>query len=1329
MDEERLRQIHNDWIGNVQPVGLLLSSEALVARGVVPDRDIVDVQRQLVASLETDPDDRPVVRDLPTFLTSFLGWRADDLAGVEGGALVPDALHSVLPEYGETLAPSFAVAAPEGGDGVAAWQMLIRVEADGTDLDKEVADDGRRWPASPHARFERLLRDTGVPVGLMFNDHVFRLVYAPKGEVSGFGDFPLSAMVEVAGRPILSAFHMLFREGRFFGAPDERLAVLLAESRKFQQSVSVALAGQVLAALHELLRGLHEADRRDGRTRIADLAREHPDHLYGGLLTALMRIVFVLFAEDRDLFPRDPLWARNYSLAGLYARLRDDEARHPDTMDERFGAWAQILALSRLIHGGARRGALRIVARRGRLFDPEQYPFLEGRDRQDDAPAPPLVPDGTVWRMLRRLLELKGERLSYRTLDVEQIGSVYQAVMGFTIELTAGPSLAVKPASKSGAAATIDLGALLAEAPAKRVEWLKSRTGRKLAAKPAKALKAAASVEDTEKALAGAIDRDVTPSVVGAGIPVLQPTEERRRTGSHYTPRDLTRPIVAEALRPVLERLGPDATPDEILELKVLDPAVGSGAFLVETCRQLGDRLVVAWTRHGSTPVLPPDEDALLHARRLVAQRCLYGVDRNPMAAELAKLSLWLATLARDHEFTFLDHAIRHGDALVGLDVARIRCVSWESDANVPFVARTIDQSLADAEAERRLIREADEDAGEAALRAMLARADGHLRDVILLGDVVVGAFFSVDAPNARNAVREGLLADLRSGNDGWQARLAPRAAAIRNGPRRLAPFHWPLMFPEVFRRDNPGFDSIVGNPPYSGKNGIIDGNPAGYLDWLQTIHAGAHGNADLVAHFFRRAFDLLRDGGTFGLIATKTIRQGDTRGTGLRWIRQNGGTIYAARRRYKWPGEAAVVVSVVHVAKGEYAGPVTLDGRRVARLTAYLFDQGGDEDPQRLQVNAGRSFQGSIVLGMGFTFDDQDTKGVANPVTEMHRLIAKDPCNAERIFPYIGGEEVNNSPTHANHRWVINFEDFPLRRDPALSSWDRSNEGQRKKWLQDGIVPGNYPGPVAADWPDLLEIAKLRVKPERDKVKDKGAKKYWWRFIRPRPELHAAIHDLHRVLAVNCGATPHMALTFLTAPMVFANTLAILSIEEDRHFAVLQSRVHEIWARFFGSSMKDDLRYTPSDVFETFPFPRHGTNTALDDAGRAYLEHRAKLMSDAGQGMTEIYNRFNDPNDMVAELVRLRDLHAEMDRAVLRAYGWDDLVAQAAPDFEREWDSDDDEGKGPWRLRWLEPVRDAVLARLLALNAERAAEEALEGASATPVRSAPTDIQQFRLV
>src|SRR5205823_877535 len=164
------------------------------------------------------------------------------------------------------------------------------------------------------------------------------------------------------------------------------------------------------------------------------------------------------------MLPEDETFLRNYSLAGLYERLREDAALYPDTMEQRYGAWGQLLVLFRMIHDGAEAGAMRLPKRHGALFDPDSYPFLEGRfggARQiHERIEPPLVPDGTIYRALEKLLVLDGERISYRALDVEQIGSVYETMMGFRLERTIGPSIAVKAQKKQGAPTAIDLAAL-----------------------------------------------------------------------------------------------------------------------------------------------------------------------------------------------------------------------------------------------------------------------------------------------------------------------------------------------------------------------------------------------------------------------------------------------------------------------------------------------------------------------------------------------------------------------------------------------------------------------------------------------------------------------------------------------------------------------------------------------------------------------------------------------------------------------------------------------------------------------------------------------------
>ena len=1073
---------HQEWLGFVQPIGVVVAPTVMVDAQVVLDSHITPRRRELCDLLEeiegsTVRRRAPNVREI---FTRYLGWEDGDLVDA---TMHRETLERSLPELGVVLSATWAVPTADGADNT--WMMLVRVEEDAVDLDK--APDGTdSWNASRHARFERLMRETEIPIGLLCTDERIRLIYAPKGESSGHLTFELSEMAQPAGGPILSAFDMLLSaESLFRGLEKERLPTLLAKSREAQAEVSTKLSRQVLAALYELLRGFVTAHARTESNALIEMARERPGHLYGGLITALMRLVFVLYAEDRGLMPDHPIYQRHYSLGGLFSKLRGDTAAWPDTMEQRFGAWAQLLALFRLIHAGGAHAELEIVARRGALFDPDRFPFLEGRTTGlDDTADLPRVPDSTVWKVLQNLMMLDSERLSYRTLDVEQIGSVYEAIMGFRIELTTGWSIAVRSQKRTGAAVNVNLDELLNVPAAKRVVSLGKATDQRLKPAAANALRAAETPQDLVAALDQKVDRDATPGIVPPRTPVLEPTDERRRSGSHYTPRSLTEPIVTEALRPIFERLGEKAKPEEILDLKVLDPATGSGAFLVEACRQLTARLVDAWAIHGGPDNLPSDEDELLHALRLVAQRCLYGVDRNPMAIDLARLSLWLATLAKDHEFTFIDHTLRYGDSLLGLTRRQIEGLVWTDDSaeyQVKVGAEAIRHPLTKASELHQLIREAGSDSREDELQQLHAEARLATEEARRLGDLTLAAFFKGTSKKARNELIDKLSDAALHGEathyDSW-------LSDVDGEENTFKPFHWEIEFPEVFQRENPGFDAIVGNPPFAGKNTVAKGNVERYPDWIKVMHPQSHGrpsvDADLVAHFFRRAFGLLRDGGTFGLIATNTIAQGDTRATGLRWICKNGGDIYRALRRLKWPGLAAVVVSVIHVHKGRYEGTKRLNNEDTETITAFLLTQGDHDDPEQLKENEDRSFQGSIVLGMGFTFDDTDKKGVATPLQEMEQLIAEDPRNEEVIFPYIGGEEVNASPTHTHHRHVINFRNYPLHRDDLGELWKDSDVEQRTEWRRKGVVPQDYPDPVAMDWPELMAIVEEKVRPER---------------------------------------------------------------------------------------------------------------------------------------------------------------------------------------------------------------------------------------------------------
>ncbi|WP_437638401.1 DNA methyltransferase [Sorangium sp. So ce854] len=1068
---------------------------------------------------------------------------------------------------------------------------------------------------------------------------------------------------------------------------------VLRDTSAPQADAAGALADQAFDALVALLRGFEDAARRDGAGALEDALARGPEHLHGGLLTALLRIVFLLHAEDRGLLP-------DAGVIPLFLELAAERAARGAAPRRRPGAWARLLALFRAVYNGARGPGLTLPARGGELFDPERYPFLER--------APP-VDDATVHAVLEKLLVVGGRPLSYRALEVEQLGGLYEALMGYRVERAAGPTVCLRPAMVWVSAAEA-----LAQPGARRAAWLAARAG--LSRREARGLGEALAAARTEGDLLEAIEplRARDAGVLEAGRLFLQPGAERRRTSSHYTPRSLSAPIVARALEPLVRQMGDDPPSERLLGLAICDPAMGSGAFLMEACRHLADRVVAAWAREAArgdaaaARRLPgagagADGDAVSRARRLVAQRCLYGADKNPFAVSLAKLSLWLVTRAADAPFTFVDGALRHGDSLVGLDLAQLRAFHWEPAAPASPFREAVDAAVGAALRLRLQLADGAElaegaDADAAAARArLLHEADEAIGRTRLLGDLVVGAFFAHERDRDRQRERDRrarlAAAWLGSGGPPPEELLAMQRALREGAPGGAPPvpaFHWPLEFPEVFQEeraiadDRPGgepgplgpardrgprsgrLDAFVGNPPFLGGKRISTDHGDVYAAWLEALH-GATRNTDLAAHFFRRAAALLGRRGTVGLIATNTIAQGDTRRSGLQPLVEGGrAMIYNAVRSAPWPGDAAVHVAVVHLAVGmsprDGAPPPRLDGRPVRHINSHLRAMPERPDPRPLQASRDLCFIGCFLRGGGFVL----TEG------EGRALRAADPAAGEVLRSFLGGEEINSSPSHSPHRYVIDFGERGLEE--------------------------------AGRWPALLAIVRSRVKPERDRLRstgvDAGHKARWWQFANPRPELRRRLAPLGRCL-VAARVTKHLCFAFQPVDRAFSDQLCVFAIDDHARFAVLQSRAHEAWARLLSSTMGEGLRYAPSDCVETFPFPRPehlGRGGLLEAAGERLYAARAGLMAELGEGLTAMYNLLKDPACALPGVVELRRLHEEMDRAVLAAYGFGDIDV---PPYGAPATPGERQAAGAFE--------DQVIDRLFALNEERSAEEERE--------------------
>jgi hypothetical protein len=364
------------------------------------------------------------------------------------------------------------------------------------------------------------------------------------------------------------------------------------------------------------------------------------------------------------------------------------------------------------------------------------------------------------------------------------------------------------------------------------------------------------------------------------------------------------------------------------------------------------------------------------------------------------------------------------------------------------------------------------------------------------------------------------------------------------------------------------------------------------------------------------------------------------------------------------WPGLASLEISIVWVRRGGWNGLYVLDEKRTDGITAYLTPPSAvSGNPFILKANEDKAFNGSYVLGMGFVLTPEDAQA----------LIAKDPRNKDVLFPYLNGEDLNTRPDQSPSRWVINYFDWPIEN--------------------------------AMEYPDCFRIVEEKVKPERTRLKE-GTREYalrkplpqkWWIYADKRPALYAAIAGMKQVLTI-AATSRTLAFDFANPAIVFSHATYVFALSSPAYFACLQSAMHEAWARQYASSMKGDLRYTPSDCFETFPFP--SSIDELEPSGERYHTRRQQIMVTRQEGLTKTYNRFHDPNETSADIQKLRELHVEMDRSVAAAYGWSDF----------NLDHDFHETKLGVRYTISEDARREVLARLLKLNHQRYAEEVKQG-------------------
>lgn len=1262
-------------------------------------------------------------------LGSILGYQEKHILQDQA---IPESINYVDRTHHTTIRPTFIIHQPEFPDR---GRILVIRLPKGESTSKPKAE--AKWQASPISQMQMLLQANNEKIGLVTNGEEWVLVNNCGTGAVGFATW--YAYLWLEEHDTLRSFRSLLSIRRVFGGePGSRLVDLLAKGAEDQQDVTDRLGYQVRRAVEELVGAFERLDRDSHRELLKGVGETE---VYEGVLTVMMRLVFLFCAEERGLLHLgEDLYDRFYAVSTLREQLHDDASKlTEEVLDRRSSAWCRLLATFRMVYQGVAHEDLRIPAYGGTLFDPDRFPWLEGR-QADGTNEPPHVSDRIVLHLLDSLQVLRqgqeARKLSFHALDVEQIGHVYEGLLDHTAKRALKPVLGL--VGREGNEPEVELEALeakVAEGRDKYIAYLKEQTGKTeralgnlldqaTGAEKLRKLRVVCGDDhdlfERVKLFANLIREDSFGNVQVYPEAALYATvgSDRRSTGTHYTPRTLTEEVVKYALEPLVY-VGPaEGLPEEewtlkdakaIVDLKVCDMAMGSGAFLVAACRFLSVKLVEAWAvaeekaarrlgfsaeghffthrieddHHAKTPgtyvttpygdiavadpsqeLIPSDaEERLALARRIVADRCLYGVDRNAMAVEMAKLSLWLTTLRKDRPFTFLDHALRHGDSLLGVTERQLEMFSMDTSGQseallLPWVpefvekVRNLRQQIAripshDPEAIRRKQRLFEQ------VRE-LERPLKFAADALVASELSEG---NARDKAARRAVIQSTLTEVPADD-----RLRSTYKELTGRPT----FNWELEFPDVFA--DGGFSAFVGNPPFRGGSRLSIDLGGDYREFI--VAQGTPnfiGRVDLCAYFMVSAYRRLASHGTLGLIATTSITEGHSKKALEEHLYGKGCHIYRGIKAMAWPGEASVVIAIVWARKGSWSGIKYLHGRSAADISASL-DEEVSERAFSLPSNQKLCFRGIELRGDGFVVDEQTRQ----------EWLRQDPRLSAVLKEFVNGTQLNQRKPGRPQSFAIDFDGFD----------------------EDG----------ARDMPLAFQHLEQTVKPIRESINGTLHEHRFWRFYDKRSAQFEEIAHQSRWL-VKARDSVYWLFDFVSPQSVVASKVILFKSSSFDLFGLLQSDVHFAWCLQNPSTIGRALTYNPTLNLETFPFP--SDPSVLESAGHHFYRGRQTLMERATLSLNELAEATSDNGRSDDFAIEARALQQELLTQVLAAYGWQDISPQLS--FY--------EILGAVRYTLSPEDRAVIVHRLMKLNHERYAEEVAAGlhdkkskkASATP--------------